>query len=219
MSVTAFENERWARDDQKISFRHRAALGLVSGTKDAHTLLDVGCGDGLLLSLVKEKGIEAKGVDISEKGAEKARAKGHDVVVGDISGPLPFPDNAFDIVTALDVLEHLYAPEALLREAARVSRRWVIVSVPNFNSIAARLQVLFGRVPENNHPHKGHIYWFNQDVLQSMIRRENLSLRNMRVNTIFEHSFLFGGIFRLLARIIPGLFALSFVVQLEKSRI
>lgn len=221
MSVRTFENERWTRDDQEISFRHREALALITGITDGshHTLLDIGCGDGLLLSLVKERDIVAKGLDISEKAVEKARVKGLDASVFDVNGRIPFPDNTFDVVVMLDVLEHLYAPEELLKEAVRVSRRWIIVSVPNFSSIAARLQVLRGAVPENNRPRKGHVYWFNEAVLKTMIRDGHLSLKNMRANTILENRFLFGTVFRFLARIAPGLFGLSFVVQLEKDPI
>lgn len=219
MSVVTFENERWTLDDQKISFRHREALSLISGISDGSnlTLLDIGCGDGLLLSLVKEKGIAAKGLDLSEKGVEKALAEGLDATVFDATDQTPFPDNTFDIVVMLDVLEHLYTPEELLKEAMRVSKRWIIVGVPNFSSIAARLQVLRGVVPENNRPNKGHVYWFNYAVLRSLIRDAGISLRETRVNTIFQNHFLFGTVFRLLSQIAPGLFALSFIVQLEKD--
>lgn len=215
MSVRFFENKRWARDDQKISFRHYAALELMP--HGVETLLDIGCGDGLLLSLLKEKGVAAKGIDISEEGVAKSRAKGLDVAVYDADGPVPFSDNAFDVVILLDVLEHLYAPEELLKEAARVSKRWVIVGVPNFSSIAARLQVVSGAVPENNRPNKGHVYWFNEVTLYTVLHQAHLLVRQVRVNTIFEHRPILGSIFRLLARIAPGLFALSFVVLLEKS--
>lgn len=215
MSVRLFENERWARDNQKISFRHRAALELIpQGTQ---ILLDVGCGDGLFLSLLKEKGIVAKGIDISEEGIAKARTKGLDVAVYDADGPIPFPDSTFDVVTLLDVLEHLYVPGALLSEAARVSKRWVVVGVPNFSSIAARLQVLSGAVPENNRPNKGHVYWFNEATLQAVVHQAHLLVRQVRLNTIFEHRPILGTIFRFFARIAPGLFALSFVVLLERS--
>lgn len=221
MSVRTFENERWRRDDQEVSFRHREALALITGITDGsnHTLLDIGCGDGLLLSLAGEKGIVASGLDISEKAVEKARAKGLDAAVFDVNGRIPFPDSTFDVVVMLDVLEHLYTPEELLKEAIRVSKRWIIVSVPNFSSIAARLQVLRGAVPENNRPRKGHVYWFNEAVLKAMIRDRRLSLRNMHVNTILENRFTFGTVFRFLSRIAPGLFGLSFVVQLEKGPI
>lgn len=218
MSVKTFENERWTRDDQGISFRHRKALEFVSGGSGTKTLLDIGCGDGLLLSLVAERGIAARGLDISEKGIEKSGAKGLDVAVYDADSRIPFPDNTFDVVTLLDVLEHVYAPEVLLKEAVRVSKRWVIVGVPNFSSVAARVQVLIGAVPENNRPNKGHVYWFNEPVLKTLARDAHLSLRQTRVNTIFENRFLFGTFFKFLARITPNLFALSFVVQLEKTQ-
>ena len=119
-----------------------------------------------LLSLLKEKGIIGKGLDISEEGVEKAKMKGFDVSVFDFSNQLPFPDNSFDIVISLDVLEHLYAPENLIKEAVRVSKRHLIIGVPNFNSLPARLQVLFGAVPENNRPNKGHVYWFNYCIFE-----------------------------------------------------
>src|ERR1043166_2084581 len=91
------------------------------------------------------------GLDISEQAVQKCKTAGLDARVFDFAGqPLPFQDRSFDSVVALDVLEHLYDPAQVLREAFRVSRKRVIVSVPNFNSLPARLQVLLGRVPENN---------------------------------------------------------------------
>ena len=218
MSVKDFENRRWGDVDQKICFRHKAAINLITGdSKKEISVLDLGCGDGLLLSLLKEKGIIGKGLDISEEGAEKAKMKGFDVSVSDFSSRLPFPDNSFDIVISLDVLEHLYNPKNLLTEASRVSKGSVIISVPNFNSLPARLQVLFGAAPENNRPNKGHVYWFNYSVLEKMTRESNFVFKELRVNTIMENRFLIGYLFKLLARIWPSLFALSFVVRLEKT--
>lgn len=221
MNGKDFENKRWIRDDQKIFFRHKAALDLIRGDSKGDTMsaLDLGCGDGLLLSLLKEKGIIGKGLDISEEGVGKARAKGFDVSVFDFSSKLPFPDNSFDVVISLDVLEHLYDPENLLKEARRVSKGSVIISVPNFNSLPARIQVLFGIAPENNRPNKGHIYWFNYSVLEKIVRESHLVIKELRVNTIMEDHFLAGYLFKSLAKIRPSLFALSFVVKLGKKAI
>lgn len=220
MNVKEFENERWANDNQKILFRHRAALDLISDLSSREgniTALDLGCGDGLILDLFRGKGIAGKGLDVSEKGVEKARAKGLEASVFDFSSKLPFPDGAFDVVVILDVLEHLYAPQDLLKEATRVSKRFVVVGVPNFNSLPARLQVLCGNVPENNKPNKGHVYWFNYSALKKMIYANNLKFVAMRVNTIMENRFLIGKIFKILANIFPSIFALSFVFKLEKK--
>ncbi len=212
MSVQQFENTRWANDDQKICFRHKVALDMIS----QGNVLDLGSGDGLFLSLLKQRGIEGEGLDISEEGAVKARAKGLTVSLFDFNDPIPFKDNTFDTVVMLDVLEHVYAPEALLKEAVRVSKKTVIIGVPNFNSLPARLQTLYGEVPENNRPNKGHIYWFNHDVLVSMIHACGLSIIAVESNTILERLPVVGVFTRFLAFVMPNAFSLSFVVKAQK---
>lgn len=218
MSVKNFENKRWGGENQKISFRHKTALEMITAISDKEiSVLDLGCGDGLLLSLLKEKGIIGKGLDISDEAVAKTKNKGFEASVFDFSDKLSFADKTFDVVVSLDVLEHLYNPENLLREANRVSKRFVIIGVPNFNSLPARLQVFLGAVPENNRPNKGHIYWFNYSILEKMVRESNLVIKELRVNTIMEDSFLAGYLFKSLAKIWPSLFALSFVIRLEKT--
>ncbi|MEK9182264.1 MAG: methionine biosynthesis protein MetW [Patescibacteria group bacterium] len=218
MNVKNFENERWGRENQKISFRHKTAFEIITAIHDKEiSVLDLGCGDGLFLSLLKEKGINGKGLDISEEGVAKTKNRGFEASIFDFSDKLTFADKTFDVVVSLDVLEHLYNPESLLKEASRVSNRFVIIGVPNFNSLPARIQVFFGAVPENNRPKKGHIYWFNYFALKKMISENNLVFKELRVNTIMENRFLIGNLFKIMAKIWPSLFALSFVVRLEKK--
>ncbi len=63
----------------------------------------------------------------------------------DLEKELPFDDNAFDIVAALDVLEHLDNPHAALRELCRVARKAVYISLPNMFYITFRKNFLLGR--------------------------------------------------------------------------
>lgn len=211
--VQGFENRRWREGDQKLVFRHEQAIQLVEGSR----VLDIGCGDGLFLGMIKEKGLSGFGIDFSEEGVKKCKEKGLDARVTDpTQGKLPFADSEFDSVTLLDILEHLYAPEELLHEAARLSKRNIIISVPNFSSFPARLQVLFGKVPENNKPNKGHVYWFNYENLTKMIASEGLRIAELRVNTFFENVVALGFIMRFLANAFPSVFALSFIVKIEK---
>lgn len=212
MNTKNFENKRWSREDQKLEFRHRATLAMV----DSGIVLDLGCGDGLLLSLLKGKGIQGKGLDISEKGVSKAKEKGLDVTVFDFSNKLPFPDNTFDTVIMLDLLEHLYDPESLLKEARRVSRDRVVVGVPNFSSFPARIQMLLGKIPENNQPKKGHIFWFNYKILRRMFNNTGLKIIKIKSNTFFESIPFFSMITRYLTKIFPNVFCLSFVVLAGK---
>ena len=211
--IKRFEDKRWQGGAQKLVFRHTKALEMATGPR----VLDVGCGDGLFLEMLADKGFRVQGVDVSEEGVKKCKEKGLDAVVVDASsGNLPFKDNEFDSVTLLDILEHLYFPEDLLKEAARVSKKYVIISIPNFNSFPARLQVLFGKVPENNRPHKGHVYWFNYGNLMTMIRQNNLRISVLSCNTFFENKPVVGTAMKFLARRFTPLFALSFAVKLEK---
>jgi methionine biosynthesis protein MetW len=213
MDVKQFENRRWSNEDQKIQFRHKAALDMIN----SGSVLDLGSGDGLLLSLLREKGISGEGLDLSEEGVTKANSKGLNTKVFDFgSNKLPFPDNSFDTVVMLDILEHLYDPSSVLKEATRVSKGDVVVGVPNFSSLPARLQVLCGRVPENNQPKKGHVYWFNLKVLKKLFCASELSLIELKTNTIFESVPVILFITKFLAKFMPNLFGLSFVVKTSK---
>lgn len=213
MDVKQFENMRWRGEDQQIQFRHEAALDMI----DSGTVLDLGSGDGLLLSLLRKKDVMGKGLDLSEEGVAKANARGLNTRVFDFrSNRLPFPDNSFDTVVMLDILEHLYDPQSLLNEAARVSKKNVIVGVPNFSSLPARLQTLIGRVPENNQPKKGHVFWFNLPVLSNLFSCAELSLVKLESNTVFESIPIVSFFTKFLASVIPNLFSLSFVVLARK---
>lgn len=212
MSVRLFENNRWKNCDQSMQFRHHTAMNFI----DQGEVLDIGCGDGLFLGLLKEKNISALGIDLSEEAVNKCVAKGLTAQLVDLeNSKLPFADNQFEYSVLLDVLEHLYDPEDLLIEASRISRK-VIISVPNFNSLRARYQVLFGNIPENNIPKKGHVYWFNYKVLTNMIQKNNLKIINIKTSTYKEKKYFIGFILKFLAKIFPNTFALSFVVEISK---
>ncbi len=212
MTVEKFENEKWRAKEQGINFRLKAALAMI----EKGPVLDLGCGDGIFLALLKEKGIEGCGLDISEVAVEKAKSRGLSAKQFDFSqNRLPFADNSFDSAVLLDVLEHLYQPQNVLKETARVANE-VVVAVPNFNSLPARLQVLMGRVPENNLAKKGHIYWFNLKVLQKMLLENGFKIIDLNINTIFNRRILLKNIFKFLAKRWPNVFALSFVVKAKR---
>ncbi len=199
MSLQDFEKKHWTETPLKIQYRHQAALELVDGTT-----LDVGCGDGLFMTLVRDKGLSVQGIDISEAGIEKCREKQLEAIVGYITKPLPYRDKQFDYVVALDVLEHVYFPEDIVKELRRVSDS-AVIGVPNFSSLPARLQVLLGKVPENNGPSYGHLQWFNWPVLRRVIEDNGFTISEVRMNAPWGLTFL--------ARLWPNMFALSFVVK------
>ncbi|NNE67701.1 MAG: methyltransferase domain-containing protein [Pyrinomonadaceae bacterium] len=87
--------------------------------KQAFRILDVGCGTGANLEMLAEFG-EAEGVDVSDEALKFCQSKGLKVHKG-LAEDLPFEDGEFDIVTALDVVEHLDDDIAGLKEIFRVT--------------------------------------------------------------------------------------------------
>jgi SAM-dependent methyltransferase len=96
------------------------------------TILDVGCGTGANLEMLKQFG-DAEGVDVSDDALEFCRLKGLKVHKG-LAESLPFADESFDLVTALDVVEHLDDDIAGLKEMNRVLKAdgKTLIFVPAF---------------------------------------------------------------------------------------
>src|SRR5688572_12347631 len=95
--------------------------------------LDVGCGVGQVVGRLTEAGAEAYGVDVSEPNIERARKVSDHCQLYD-GRRLPFPDQHFVSVGALNVLEHVDEPEAFIRELVRVTDIGgrIVLSSPNF---------------------------------------------------------------------------------------
>ena len=113
---------------QSLVEKIRASLGTPNPR-----ILDVGCGTGANLKMLAAHG-RAEGVDISTQAIEFCRERGLDSVKLGAAEQLPYDDGSFDLVTALDVIEHLDDDVAGLREMRRVLRRKgrLLVFVPAF---------------------------------------------------------------------------------------
>ena len=85
-------------------------------------VLDVGCGEGKLVKLLRDEGIEASGIDIEGNGKYASRWCGY----GDAL-EIPFPNNYFDVVASNDFFEHLEGDEVLIvySEMQRVGKQVV----------------------------------------------------------------------------------------------
>src|SRR5436190_19875363 len=112
-------------------------------------VLDLGCGEGELLEwLAANKGVEARGVEISGGKVQRAIARGVSAYQGDIDeGLADYPDGAFDYVILSQTLQESRHPLKVLREMLRVGRR-AIVAFPNFGHWRMRQSMLLsGRAP------------------------------------------------------------------------
>ncbi len=122
---------------------------ILSCVSEGSSVLDLGCGRGELLSLLKrEKSVREAGIELDGDAATEAIASGLSVVHGDLEESLSHLVNgSFDAVILNQVITVIRDPLVLLRESARVGQQ-VIVTVPNFASWRNRLQLCVqGRLP------------------------------------------------------------------------
>jgi SAM-dependent methyltransferase len=88
-----------------VAERQRAYLPLIG---DREPVVDVGCGRGELLDLLRDAGIAARGVDLDAGMVARSREKGHDVELGDANAYLESqPDGSLGAVVSAQVIEHL----------------------------------------------------------------------------------------------------------------
>ena len=112
----------------------RVDLLLIADMIEAgSSVLDVGCGDGVLLDyLVHQKNVDGRGIEISPEGVNRSIAKGLSVIQGDAESDIVhYPDNSFDVVILSHTLQAMNRPDLMLDQLLRVGRK-AIVSFPNF---------------------------------------------------------------------------------------
>lgn len=181
----------WFRGRRKILADLIAALDppLPPGAR----VLDVGCGTGANAPVLGAGGRFAVGLDRSATPLRLADAeRGHDVRVRADAGALPFADGAFDLVVALDVLEHLDDDHAAARELLRVLRPGapLIVFVP-------ALRILWGLQDDVSH----HRRRYRRGELVGVIRGAGFRIER----TTFFNTLLFPPLLaaRLAMRVLP----------------
>ena len=112
-------------------------------------VLDVGCGDGILMEFLKNnKNTNIRGLEISKSKVQECIAKGLTVIEGNAEKDLKqFPDKSFDYVVLSQTLQAFLDPELVLKELLRVGKQ-AIVTIPNFGFWKIRLHLLLkGTMP------------------------------------------------------------------------
>ena len=111
------------------------ALDELWASADPESVLDVGCGEGVLTVEWADRLGDGRvvGIDLEDpklKGEWQKRARPNLEFRAEEATRLSFADDEFDMATAIEVLEHVPQPEWTVEEMARVARRWLLVSVP-----------------------------------------------------------------------------------------
>ena len=121
---------------------------IASWIPERSRVLDLGCGDGVLLAgLNATHGVAGYGVEIDDAGVLASLRNGVNVIQMDMeTGLSTFADNAFDFVILSHTLQAMHNVELIMREMLRVGREG-IVTFPNFGYWRHRLDILRGHMP------------------------------------------------------------------------
>jgi 2-polyprenyl-3-methyl-5-hydroxy-6-metoxy-1,4-benzoquinol methylase len=210
-----------SHDMPNAVFRANKALAEFTRLKFPTRLLDIGCGSGELLRIAQNIGVQnLAGVDGVQDALEKCRDIQGEIRQVDLNKTgLPFPDEAFDGVTCLEVLEHLYDPQNTLREIFRVLEKGscAIISVPNPFSYAVRARVLFGSNVSDPATIGGHIKFFRSSDIRKMCMEcgfQNIEIHGLPYPTAYKK---YGCLADKLVRRMPDLFATWLFVCCKKS--
>ena len=185
--------------------------------KNSH-VIDLGCGDGSLLLLLKKNGIIGEGIDVSESAVRATRKKGIKAKQGRIDISLEYKNQEFDYAICNVTLQMVMYPEALLLEMKRIAYKQII-SFPNFAFILNRFDLLInGRMPRMMIPgyewySTGHIHQLSIGDFEDFCKKNNLKILDQ--NHIFPERFLF--IPGRLLQVFPNLFASTAVFLLENK--
>ncbi len=120
---------------RRLMANFEATLAELFAAADPQSLLDVGCGEGVLIHEWAQQLADKRvvGIDLEEESIQAGWAQRqapnleYKIMKAE---DLPFSDDEFDVATAIEVLEHVPDPEHTVAEMARVASRWLLVSVP-----------------------------------------------------------------------------------------
>lgn len=128
--------------------RARLILALLEqlGVRPPAKVLDAGCGWGVTLDALAERGYQAAGMDVSRQVLEQLDRPGRTLIEADLAQPLPDQPETFDAVLALDVIEHLDDDRSAVARLGRLVRPGgcVIVSVPALPDLFGEFDAIQG---------------------------------------------------------------------------
>ncbi len=152
----------------------RKIVSLVEKYKKRGKLLEAGCALGFFLEEAKKSGFEVWGVEIMDFAVDYCRKRGLKQISKGSLEENKFPDSSFDVVAALQLLEHIWDPGAFLQEAKRVLKPngILVIFVPDRKSITARLmgKHWFG------YYHYQHLFVFDKKTLRNYLDKTGFKI-------------------------------------------
>lgn len=166
--------------------RYRGILEDLASYRRTGRYLDVGCGGGFFVEVAQELGWEAEGLEVSEAAVNFGREKGLRLHHGTIQAVAP-DEGAFDVLTMMEVLEHVFEPVDLLRHCARALRPGGVLylTTPNWGSLSRRL------IGKDWFPiSRDHVAYFQPSTVRDALRRAGLEPVRIQTANIQPHEIL-----------------------------
>jgi 2-polyprenyl-3-methyl-5-hydroxy-6-metoxy-1,4-benzoquinol methylase len=199
-------------------------------------VLDISCGEGFFAAEIAKQGNRVTGVDALPDVSERAALcdyfsvdlnQGLNGIAERLNG------KRFDRILLLDILEHLYEPERILRQCHQLIQEdgQVIVSVPNVANFSVRLSLLFGRF---NYADRGildktHLRWYTRKTARGLLTAAGYQIVAERLTVvpialalgISPQGLLFNAInstLGALTRMMPGLFGYQIMLVARRDQ-
>lgn len=146
-------------------------------------VLDIGCANGYLASILAARGYQVVGVE-RPGGFGDDFPSNVQLIVADLDGGLPPMEGTFRYVLAADILEHLKDPSSLLLDLHRfvTPETQLIASLPNSGNLYFRLNVLAGRFPKEDRGlfDRTHLHFFMWSGWQTLFQEAGFRIQTVR---------------------------------------
>lgn len=158
---------------RRIQKESQRRLMIIKNYKSRGTFFDIGCARGLLLDEARLVGFDTYGIELSHENVKICVDNNHHVIHGYLENILSSaPADGFDVITCLDVIEHVEDPISFLLTASSMLKEdgIMVVTTPNYSGIVASM--LKNRDPYMTPPE--HLNYFTFQGMYSLFKRSNL---------------------------------------------
>lgn len=205
-------HQKYTFCNSNIKGTHLKFVRYVGNNK---TVLDIGCGPGVLAEKFMENGCKVVGIEIDKKSALFAREKGVEVIIADAESleTIPYPYNFFDVIVFAGVLQFFKRPDLVLLKFKKFLKEdgYIVASISNICEWRMRMKILLGKFDykEVGLLDKGHLRFFTFSTAKRLFKETGYNILNIDYNGL-AHLKIF--------RICPSLFASEFVITASKTK-
>lgn len=188
--IKEFNEERYKGEFKIGKFEFPRIKRIIDVIPSNKRILDIGCYEGTISRLIKEKNNIVVGLDISKNALKKAKRKGI-ICVLSYAETLPFRDSAIDAVVASEIIEHIFDTSRFLDEINRVLKKGgeLILTTPNLASLSNRIRLFLGLQPNYCEVElsecAGHIRFFTVKSLKKLLEKHAFKVEKIKTDALF----------------------------------